>query len=263
MIYISVSLVVLFPLIVLILFISWKTNSKKQENNNLFTAIKEDNRACALTESKENRCKIIEDSFTAEHLPKDSVALLELRICIKNLSAALHELYELMNADMSQVNDFWKDPKYEEFVFAYRPSIDKCEEIFIRYDEWCKRILDPRIEIVINIDGDSSRLLSAAEIIARFKKANEVLKNKMAESNIGTGGGSNIGGDSNRPLSSAEKMARFKKANEFMKNANEFMKNKIAEATPGPQGSGFAAPQNKRPRLSPLQMKILRDGKER
>ena len=128
-----------------------------------------------------------------------------------------------MNAVMSQVNEFWKDPKYEEFVSGYKPQIQKCEIISIRYDEWCKRILDPRIEIVIN---------------------------------IGTGGGSNIGGDSNRPLSSAEIIARFKKANEVLKN-------KMAESTPGPQGSGVATPQNDHPRLSPLQMKILRDGKER
>ena len=160
-----------------------------------------------------------------------SSALTELKTDLTNLSATLHELYELMNADMSQVNKFWKDPKYEEFVSGYKPQIQKCEEISIRYDEWCKRILDPLIEKVIKI------------------KTSDVTGD-------GSGGGGSTGGDSNRPLSAAEKAARFKKANEVLKN-------KIAESTPGPQGSGFATPQNERPRLSPLQLKILRDGKER
>ena len=178
-----------------------------------------------------------------------SSALTELKTDLTNLSATLHELYELMNADMSQVNKFWKDPKYEEFVSGYKPQILKCEEISIRYDEWCKRILDPLIEKVIKIEtsdvtGNGSGGGGGA------------IPGGSGGAIPGGSGGGSTGGDSNRPLSPAEKMARFKKGNEFMKN-------KIAESTPGPQGSGFATPQNERPRLSPLQLKILRDGKER
>ena len=81
-----------------------------------------------------------------------SVVLEELQTDLTQLSNTLNELYELMNADMSQVNEFWRDPKYEEFVQGYKPQIQKCEEIAMRYDEWCKKVLSPMIEKVKNIE---------------------------------------------------------------------------------------------------------------
>ena len=67
-----------------------------------------------------------------------SAALIELKTDLTHLSESLHEIYDLMNADMSQVGEYWKDPKYAEFVSGYQPQIAKCEEISERYSEWCK-----------------------------------------------------------------------------------------------------------------------------
>lgn len=90
-----------------------------------------------------------------------SAALTELKKDLTQLSATLHEIFELMNMDMRDIGDAWQDGKYQEFVDGYRPQINKCEEISERYKEWCLRVLDPTIENVIAVEktdvgGDGS-----------------------------------------------------------------------------------------------------------
>lgn len=81
-----------------------------------------------------------------------SEALYELKKDLTNLSRTLHQIYELMQADMRQVNAAWQDSKYQEFVDNYQPQIQKCDEISNRYAEWCARVLDPTIENVIAVE---------------------------------------------------------------------------------------------------------------
>lgn len=81
-----------------------------------------------------------------------SAALSELKTDLTQLSQTLHQIYELMNADMRQVNAAWQDSKYEEFVQGYKPQIDKCENIANRYAEWCAKVLDPTIENVVAVE---------------------------------------------------------------------------------------------------------------
>lgn len=81
-----------------------------------------------------------------------SAALIELKSDLTRLSNTLHVIFELMSADMSQLGQAWQDSKYEEFVQGYRPQINKCEEISVRYSEWCQRVLDPTIENVIAVE---------------------------------------------------------------------------------------------------------------
>ena len=81
-----------------------------------------------------------------------SEALRGLKSDLTNLSKSLHRIYELMNADMRQVNEAWQDAKYQEFVQGYEPQIRKCEEIANRYTEWCARVLDPTIENVVAVE---------------------------------------------------------------------------------------------------------------
>ncbi len=81
-----------------------------------------------------------------------SAALAELKTDLTNLSATLHEISELMNTDMSQVGEAWQDNKYQEFVDNYAPQIQKCEDIADRYNEWCKKVLDPTIDNVIAVE---------------------------------------------------------------------------------------------------------------
>lgn len=89
-------------------------------------------------------------------MAKDNVspeALQELKSNLNGLSDTLHDIFELMNADMSALGEDWKDQKYEEFVVGYRPQIQKCEEISERYKRWCKEVLDPLIEETIDINN--------------------------------------------------------------------------------------------------------------
>lgn len=99
-----------------------------------------------------------------------SAALSELQSDLTRLSSTLHKIYELMNADMRQVNVAWQDAKYQEFVQNYQPQIQKCEDIANRYSEWCKRVLDPTIENVTAVEtadvgsGSSSSGVSAGVV---------------------------------------------------------------------------------------------------
>ena len=81
-----------------------------------------------------------------------SAALTELKNDLTHLSQTLHEIYDLMNADMTQVGEAWQDGKYQEFVEGYRPQINKCEEIAQRYSEWCAKVLTPTIDNVIAVE---------------------------------------------------------------------------------------------------------------
>lgn len=81
-----------------------------------------------------------------------SAALADLKNDLTGLSATLHKIFDLMSADMSQVGQAWQDGKYQDFVEGYKPQIQKCEEISIRYSEWCKKVLDPTIENVIAVE---------------------------------------------------------------------------------------------------------------
>jgi len=99
--------------------------------------------------------------MAANNAEVSSEALTGLQTDLTQLSNSLHEIFDLMNADMSQVGEAWRDGKYEEFVNGYRPQINKCEEISVRYHDWCTRILSPAIERVVeveqsNVGGDGS-----------------------------------------------------------------------------------------------------------
>ncbi|MBO7540936.1 MAG: hypothetical protein J6T33_04680 [Bacteroidales bacterium] len=158
--------------------------------------------------------------MASSYLEVGSQGLTDLKNDLTNLSKALHELYELMNADMRNLGQAWRDGKYEEFVDGYRPQINKCEEISLRYTEWCGKVLDPAIEKCIRIEK------------------HDVSADGGGGVSSSSGGGGSTGGD--RPLTSAEKVAK-------MWEAKNRVQKKINDRTPGPQGSGFDTPQNERP----------------
>ena len=81
-----------------------------------------------------------------------SQALGELQSDLRLLSTRLQELYETLNADMSDVEEFWKDPKYQEFVNGYKPQINKCEEISQRYNTWQSTVLQEAKDKATNIE---------------------------------------------------------------------------------------------------------------
>ena len=171
--------------------------------------------------------------MASSYLEVGSRGLTDLKNDLTNLSKALHELYELMNTDMRQVGEAWRDGKYEEFISGYKPQINKCEEISERYSEWCKRVLDPAIDECIDIEtqdvgGDGGGAVGGGA--------------------SSSGGGESIGG-----ANTGSKTDKFRKAIDFLNN----------KMNQGPQGSGFDTPQNERPRLSPQQLSKLFKGRQR
>lgn len=191
--------------------------------------------------------------MASSYLEVGSQALTELKNDLENLSKALHELFELMNTDMRQVGEAWRDGKYEEFVSGYKPQINKCEEISERYAEWCKKVLEPAIEECVEIEtsdvgGDGGSAIGGSV-------AGTGSSDSSGEPREGKFSGFNMGGGK-KSLTSAEKAERFRSATERMK---EMMK----KTTPGPSGSGFETPQNERPRLTPQQIAQLLNGKQR
>ena len=184
--------------------------------------------------------------MTSNNAEVSSAALIELQTDLTRLSESLHELYDLMNTDMTNVAEFWRDPKYQVFVSGYRPQINKCEEISERYSEWCKRVLDPTIERVIAIE------------------TTDVGGDGGGGVGIGNGGGSSdsgssVAGGNNRGfnLGSKDKAQRFR-------DAAAGVRERIDKMTPGPQGSGFSTPQNERPYTpTPQQINDILNGKRR
>lgn len=177
-----------------------------------------------------------------------SAALSELKTDLTHLSESLHEIYDLMNADMSQVGEYWEDPKYAEFVSGYQPQIAKCEEISERYSEWCKRVLDPTIEKVIAIetsdvggDGGSSGGVSSG-----------VSDGAPTSSGGGKFDGFNMGG------SNHSKVEKFREATERVKEMAR--KNAIK-----PDDSGFDPRENQRPHynFTPEQLAQILNGRQR
>lgn len=174
--------------------------------------------------------------MASSYLEVGSEALTNLKDDLIKLSQSLHEVYELMNADMRQVGEAWRDGKYEEFVSGYRPQINKCEEISQRYQEWCKRVLDPAIEECIDIEttdvgGDG---------------------NNGSMGGGSTTSGSSDGGRASTPIK--DKFAAFRRGIEKVKELNN------AATMPRPQGSGFSTPQNERP-YTPQQLNNLFNGR--
>ena len=190
--------------------------------------------------------------MASDYSKVSSKALIELKTDLAHLSESLHEIYDLMNADMSQVGEYWEDPKYAEFVSGYQPQIAKCEEISERYSEWCKRVLDPTIEKVIAIEttdvggdgGSSSGGVAAA--VAGGGSTGSSSSDKF--------GGFNMGGA--KP-SSTGKAEKFRKATEDIK-AGKYDKFK-----PVPPDSGFNPRENERHALTPEQWNQLFNGRQR
>lgn len=81
-----------------------------------------------------------------------SKALIDLKDNLSSLSTELHKLYDLMYDNMRNVGDFWQDAKYNDFVDGYAPQIKKCDEIAVRYEDWCKKVLQPTIDKVIEVE---------------------------------------------------------------------------------------------------------------
>lgn len=82
-----------------------------------------------------------------------SAELITLQSELVSLADQMHELYELMNSDVSSLGEAWRDQKYDEFLTGYKPQMDKMEEISERYREWATKDLQVTIDHVIDAEG--------------------------------------------------------------------------------------------------------------
>lgn len=189
--------------------------------------------------------------MASSYLEVGSEGLTELRNDLINLSKALHELFELMNADMRQVGEAWRDGKYEEYVNGYKPQINKCEEISERYAEWCKRVLEPAIEECIEIEttdvggegGSSSGGGAAAATVSGGDSSDSSSSDKF--------GGFNMGGA--KP-SSTGKAEIFREATKKIK---DYMRIKDM------LDSGVDPRENSIPHYTPEQIAQILNGRQR
>lgn len=224
--------------------------------------------------------------MASDYSKVSSKALIELKADLTHLSESLHEIYDLMNADMSQVGEYWEDPKYAEFVSGYQPQIAKCEEISERYSEWCKRVLDLTIEKVIAIEttdvgGDGGS--SGGGVASTASVSDGGAATSGRDNNFGFNLGGNGPKTSERPLPPPQENIRRTpydpgklerprppqyQAWPYYQQKPHLNQNDSSSqsATPvplKPDDSGFETPQNERPHLTPEEIQRIIDGRGR
>lgn len=215
--------------------------------------------------------------MASSYLEVGSQGLTELKNDLTNLSKALHELFDLMNADMRQVGEAWRDGKYEEFVSGYTKQIQACEEISVRYSEWCKKVLEPAIEECIAIettdvggDGSSSGSSSSGGSTDNNSgsAAPSASNDKFGGFNMGDKGPSS----SERPRSPQPQPWPYNQRNkqQGLHWDKPYSTPQPPTSTPKPtpppsksSDSGFDPRENERPHLSPAEIAQLLNGKQR
>lgn len=89
-----------------------------------------------------------------ESLTQVSASSLEtLQADLNNLSEKLLDCYELLSSEISELNQDWKDEKFDEFEGEFRSRKEKIREIAEKYKEWANSYLPPRIELAKEAEG--------------------------------------------------------------------------------------------------------------
>ena len=76
-----------------------------------------------------------------------SEQLINLQTELKQLSVNLMETYDKLSYGLKNLNEKWKDDKYEEFEQEFKSSKEEIREIAEKYGEWADTYLPPRIEL--------------------------------------------------------------------------------------------------------------------
>ena len=78
-----------------------------------------------------------------------SDCLMELQNNLKQLSANLKDLYDLLSSNISALAEVWQDEKYTEFDEEFSTRKEKIIEISDNYNKWASSTLPPIIDTVI------------------------------------------------------------------------------------------------------------------
>jgi gas vesicle protein len=86
-----------------------------------------------------------------------SEQLINLQTELVQLSKNLMETYDTISMGLKNLNEDWKDDKYEEFEQEFKSSKEEIREIAEKYDEWAKNYLPSRIEITQEAEKHSMK----------------------------------------------------------------------------------------------------------
>lgn len=75
-----------------------------------------------------------------------SKQLINLQTQLIQLSKNLLELYDKLCYGLKNLNEDWKDDKFDEFNTEFKSSKEQIREISEKYQEWANNYLPPRIE---------------------------------------------------------------------------------------------------------------------
>lgn len=77
-----------------------------------------------------------------------SKQLINLQEQLILLSKNLIELYDTLCYGLKNLNEDWKDDKFDEFNTEFNTTKEQIREIGVKYQEWANSYLPPRIEII-------------------------------------------------------------------------------------------------------------------
>ena len=86
-----------------------------------------------------------------------SEQLIVLQSELKQLSKNLMETYDKLSYGLKNLNEDWKDDKYEEFEQEFKSSKEEIREIAEKYEQWADSYLPPRIELTQEAEKHSMK----------------------------------------------------------------------------------------------------------
>jgi hypothetical protein len=76
-----------------------------------------------------------------------SKQLINLQTQLIQLSKNLLECYDTLSYGLKNLNEDWKDDKFDEFNTEFNSNKEQIREIGEKYQEWATTYLPPRIEL--------------------------------------------------------------------------------------------------------------------
>lgn len=89
----------------------------------------------------------------ASHTEVGSKELLQLQSDLISLSKALQDCYEVLDNNISALNEEWRDAKFDEFEASFRTRKEQIMFLAEKYYDWATKYLQKRIDVVIEIEN--------------------------------------------------------------------------------------------------------------
>lgn len=86
-----------------------------------------------------------------------SEQLIVLQAELKQLSKNLLETYDKLSQGLKNLNEDWKDDKYDEFEQEFKSSKEEIRDIAEKYEQWANSYLPPRIDAIKEAESVSMK----------------------------------------------------------------------------------------------------------